>query len=130
MKNVLVPEWGAVENSVTKSVCNAQRGISVMPIEEVESLALSVVRDVRARYIVRSGQFLRFFRSTEIGEQLALMPTSWVFGQFGKGTTVVHGTCRGYFYSQFEQNIFRATHRFHDLERFATPREVPSSYTP
>ena len=87
--------------------------------DEVESLASCVVRDVRARYTVRSGQFLRFFRATAIRKQLALMPTSWVFGQFGKGTTVLHGTCRGYFYSQFEQNIFRATHRFHEPERYS-----------
>ena len=72
-----------------------------------------------------SSQFLRFFRATEIRKQLALMPESWVFGQFDKGTTVLHGTCKGYFYSQFEQNIFRAQKRFHELERFATPSEGP-----
>ena len=51
------------------------------------------------------------------------MPRSWVFGQFDKRTTVLQGTCRGYFYSQYKQNIFRSPKRFHELERFATPRE-------
>ena len=120
---MLVPEWTAVENAVTKGICNALRGITVVPIEEVETLALSIVRDVKARYTVRSGQFLRFFRSAEIRKQLALMPKSWVFGQFDKGTTVLHGTCRGYFYSQFQKNIFQSPKRFHELERFVTPRE-------
>ena len=123
MKNASVPEWTAVENAVTKGICNALRGITVVPIEEVETLALSIVRDAKARYTVRSGQFLRFFRIAEIRKQLALMPESWVFGQFDKGTTVLHGTCRGYFYSQFQQNIFKSPKRFHELERFVTPRE-------
>ena len=47
--------------------CANRAALHCVEVEEAEKLALSVVRDIKARYMVRSGQFLRFFRATEIG---------------------------------------------------------------